>query len=236
MIVTDSSYLPISLFTLERNRERIFVDCMGEIRQRNNRNKSVYGLVRRSAILRMLLTEGTPFYQLINRKYKIKFELPIIRQEFRGEGITTTKEVANTISYTYKYSISETGEQINLQSFLKFTIIEIINEDLKKLLHLNKVSDTYTVSDIIKLIANCHGGVHFDEWKGQVPSSLMTERSSPFNINTNSFLYDVLQNITEIVIIYLTPLWNEVVKSLMETKPLGVEASKTVKVIKSPKK
>ena len=112
----------------------------------------------------------------------------------------------------------------NMDNLLKLPVLKVVNPVLKKYLTKEHIKEEYTLRTLIKLVANAHGGVHIEEWKN-VPVDLMTDSNSPYNINSNSKLYDLMNNITELVLLALKPLIQAVSNNFKSTRPVGREVS-----------
>ena len=64
----------------------------------------------------------------------------------------------------------------------------------------------------------------------KVSVDLMSDRSSPFNINWNSLLHDMIDNIVEIILNLLNPLVNKVNQNILVAKPIAWEIKQVVEL------
>lgn len=226
------------LYSSSRNKESIFLDAVTELRQRlYSGQKTPYNMVRKSAILRLLVIDGTRFYQDINKKYKLDLIIKLESQDFTGHSLSSADPSHS--NYTIKlFNISNNGEEINIVNFLKLPIIRIDNSQLTDFIKKQQTESSknkkensllkteYDISSIIKLIANGLGGVHFSSWNNnQIPRQLMTDDSSPFNLNSNSKLHSIIDNLSIITLEMLAPLINVVENNLQSTAPISTEVS-----------
>ena len=219
----------IGLFSIDRNREVIFVETMKELNLRVKSNdRSSYNLVRKSALLRLLVIDGSKFYTVINRTYQQKTSLKLTVSFHQGHSLSTFDD-PNSGFVTHTYFDNENGEECALPSFLKLAAIKINNPQLKEYLHQNRIAEEYSIAELIQLIANAHGGVHFANWDN-VTGFIATDSSSPFNINPNSKMHDLIDNAAEIIYKMLEPLGKMVFENLRTTLPIAQEGTTLVKV------
>lgn len=221
----------IGLYSIRRNRELIFMETLKDLENRLYfQQKSPYNLVRKSALLRLLVIDGEKFYNTINREYKIKLETPIKSYTRSSHGLATF-EPASSSFITAEYRIEKEGELFSIPKYLALPIVMINNPHIKEYLDNDHIKETYSVSGIIKLVANAHGGVHFKKWGEEVSSYIATDADSPFNINQNSVLHEVIDNTINVILNMLNPLREAVHENLKKTKPIVYESSVTVEVI-----
>lgn len=214
----------IALYDIARNREVIFVETMNEL---NSRVKlidiSPYNLVRKSALLRLLVIDGSRFYNVINRIYRQKISIKLTYSPHQGHSLSTFDD-PNSGFITYIYFHDENGEECDLSKFLKLPAIKINNPQLKDYLKENRIAEEYSIEELIKLIANAHGGVHFENWDN-VSGFMETNSSSPFNINSNSKMHDLIDNAAGIIYKMLEPLYKIVCENIKTTEPIAHEAT-----------
>ena len=220
---------PEELYSLRDNREMIFIESLNELKDRIGKNEP-YSLIRKSAILRFLLIDGSRFYDEINRNYKLDLRSQVSAAPYLGQGASSEKN-ANRSALRLKYYLDPNGEWMNIPKFLEQPILEIDNPKLKEYFEIEEehIFRKYNINQFIKLIANAHGGVHIKKWD-RVSIDLMSERSSPFNINSNSMLHDMIDNVVEIVIELLKPLLNKVNQNILEAKPIAWEIKQVVEL------
>lgn len=217
----------MELFTVDRNREVIFLETLKELNFRVKSNdRSSYNLVRKSALLRLLVIDGSKFYTVINKRYRRKIVLKLTYSYHQGSSLSTFND-PNSGFITYRYFNDENGEECDLPKFLKLPAIKINNPQLKSYLHINKIAEEYSIAELIQLIANAHGGVHFENWDN-VSDFMATNSSSPFNINSNSKTHDLIDNASEIIYAMLKPLEEIVFENILKTKPVAVEETAIV--------
>jgi len=211
-----------NLYSIERNRELIFIESLLELQNRKN-IISPYNLIRQSAILRFLLIDGDAFYTVINKKYKLKIATTINNDLLSTTSISSVDN-DNRSFIISKYKYDSQGKLMTIKQFLDLPIIKINNLELRKYADNKHIKIEYNINSLIKLVANAHGGVHIEKWTN-IPVDLMTDNSSPFNINNNSKLHLILNNIADITILLLKPLFDQVKLNLMNTKSIGAEGS-----------
>jgi hypothetical protein len=123
------------------NKEELFLNVLEELKERLTKG-TPYDLTRSSALLRQLMVDGSAsLYSAINRKYKETVCFEVKKWEI------TTASIGKIQMQTVLPSNSCETEKINLDDFLK-----------RRCLYYNE--HTYTVKDIIKIVANIKGGVH----------------------------------------------------------------------------
>ena len=193
-------------------------------------NKTPYELTRKSALLRIMLVDGDKFYNTINRKYEVKLKERVAAYSLASHGISTKEESSFFVRAQYK--VEQNNEPISIPKFLKLPAIQISKEHFKEFEHLKIIQELYTVQDVIKLVANAHGGVHFEKLDNNIDSYFSTSDDSPFNINSNSVMHEVLDNIIEIILLYLSPLRRKVHNNLKSTKPIAWHSTLNVQVEK----
>ena len=225
----------VKLYSIKRNREVIFIESIKELNHRiKSKNNSAYNLVRKGAILRLLIIDGSKLYNTINHDYSLKLVKKLTCSPNQGHSLSTFED-PNSGFRTIKYFVDKNGENYSIPKFLKLPAIQINNPQLKEYLDKNHVFEEYDISKIIKLIANAHGGVHFENWGDEISSFIATDASSPFNLNTNSKLHEIIDNISEIILDYLDPLGKKVYYNLKSTKPLAHEFTQTFEIQKNKK-
>ena len=222
----------LNLYSLRRNREVIFIETLRELSMRRNW-RNPYNLVRRAALLRFLLLEGNRYYDEINKNYHLSIEYEISSSSTRSDAASSNDKNA-CILVMGKYKFNPEGDSLSISQFLKLPVLKIHNPSL--LQHVNekkKISTTYSVGSLIKLIANGHGGVHIENWEN-VSGDLMTDHASPFNINENSMLHELIEDISTIVLQSLTPLADAVWSNINTTRPISWEAQAVATLVKEP--
>jgi hypothetical protein len=214
-------------YSIRRNRQVIFIETLRELIERK-KIRTPYNLVRQSAILRFLLIDGSNFYNEINKSFKLKLGVGIKKEFSLASGISSSNFGGGSFQiYIYKVDYSE--NIIKIPAFLKLPAFTIQDNTLKNYIDANHIKEEYCIQDIIKLLANAHGGVHFETWEN-IDYSLMVEPNSPFNINTNSRLYDIIEYTTDYVLAVLEPLAIQVQANVYRTKPISIEISQTFQV------
>lgn len=194
------------------NREKIYIDTLNELKSRIGK-RTPYDLVRKGAILRFLLIDGSSFYRIINKYFKLKIKFDISKSVLTGGKFSLTSH--STLSYSiYTFSFENKNKKYNIDDFLNFPVIETNDSSLKKFLKNNHISDNYTVKTLIKLIANAHGGVHIENWNDFDLKKIFFEETSPLNINPNSVMNNIIDNISLTLIKILAPLTLAVEKRL----------------------
>ncbi len=217
----------IELFSIERNRELIFIETLKELNLRvKSKDQSPYNIIRKSALLRLLVIDGSKFYTVINRGYQKKIALKLLVSFHQGHSLSTFDDPDSGF-VTHTYSENENGEDFTLPNFLKLPAIKINNPQLKEYLHQNRIAEEYSIAELIQLIANAHGGVHFENWDS-VSGFIATDSSSPFNINSNSKMHNLIDNASEIIYRMLEPLKELVFENLHKTSPIAQEVTKYV--------
>ena len=218
-----------ALYSLRDNRETIFIESLNELKERIGK-KEPYSLIRKSAILRFLLVDGSRFYNEIHRNYKIDLKSQISMTNYLGFGASSENN-ANRSALFIKYYLDTNGEWMNIAKFLEQPILEIDNPKLNDYFEIEEehILKKYNVNQFVKLIANAHGGVHVKKWD-KVSVDLMSDRSSPFNINWNSLLHDMIDNIVEIILNLLNPLVNKVNQNILVAKPIAWEIKQVVEL------
>ena len=209
-------------YSIQRNRQVIFMESLIELIVRQ-KLRTPYNLVRQSAILRLLLIDGGKLYSEINRPFKFKLGAKISSGTNSGNSISSA-DTNRSAFEMYFHKTSKNGEFIGLESFLSLPAIRTNNQDIKKYCDINHIKENYSIREIIKLVANAHGGVHFEKWNN-IPPQLMTDPISPFNINDNSKLHDIVLYVSIFVAEALKPLADHVYIELKRTKPTSVEAT-----------
>lgn len=219
----------IGLFTIDRNREVIFVETLKELNFRVKSNdRSSYNLVRKSSLLRLLVIDGSKFYTVINKGYRQKIVLKLTMSFHQGHSLSTFDD-PNSGFITYTYFDDENGEECDLPKFLKLPAIKINNPQLKNYLHGKRIAEEYSIAELIQLIANAHGGVHTENWD-TVSGFMATNSSSPFNINPNSKMHDLINNAAEIIYTMLEPLRKTVFENTRKTEPIAFEETTIVEM------
>ncbi len=104
--------------------------------------------------LRRLLLDGNSLLNFVNKKFKVKVEFPI--QSFlaieMGNGVKIYG--LGDLNIGNRTLQNRAAKLVRLEKYLKHVILEINDEKL-------------TVKDVINLVANQLGGVHFDAIKAQ---------------------------------------------------------------------
>ncbi|MEO9257077.1 MAG: hypothetical protein ABI207_01770 [Crocinitomicaceae bacterium] len=218
----------IELFSIDRNRELIFIETMKELNYRvKSKDKSPYNIIRKSALLRLLVIDGSKFYTVINKKYNLKIDLNLTFNFHQGHSLSTFDD-PNSGFVTHKYFDDENGEKCTIPKFLKLPAIKTNNPQLKNYLnHENRIAEEYSNAELIQLIANAHGGVHIANWD-IVSDFIASDSSSPFNINQNSKMHDLIDNIAEIIFTMLEPLSKMVFENIQKTPPVAYETESVV--------
>lgn len=214
----------VTLYDLTRNRELIFIESFKELYLRvNSKSRDPYNLIRKSAILRFLIIDGGKFYISINRPYRIKIKMFLKGGFLQGHSLSS---ISNQNSYftRFTYTFDESCKEIDISEFLKLPVIRINSPQLKRHIGKKLIREEYNVNQIIKLIANGHGGVHIEEWGNDIPGYILTDNTSPFNINTNSKLHDTIDNISELIIKTLEPLSKLVIDNLKTINGIAWES------------
>lgn len=216
-----------NLYDLDRNRKLLFIEMLNELKQRTSyRRYDLYSLIRKSALLRLLLIDGDKFYQAINKEFKLKLEIRLNKENLLSFGLSNLDN-SNSSFLIAHFVKSNHGEGYTLEQFLKLNVVHFNNPSLKEYLNQNNVAENYTVKDLIKLVANAHGGVHIEKWKN-IPKELFIDSNSPFNINENSNLHRVIDNISEIVLAILENLNLTVINNIKSIEPIGYETTQSV--------
>ncbi|WP_100610415.1 hypothetical protein [Confluentibacter lentus] len=196
------------------NREKIYIEVLKELESRIGK-RTPYDLVRKAAMLRFLLIDGSKYYNIINKEYKIKINFDLSESKFTGGKFSFTSD--STLSYCiFNYSFENHKGKTLIENFLKLPVLEINDSDLKYFLKSKHISEKYSIKSIIELIANAHGGVHVENWKDFDLKRIFFSETSPLNINPNSIMNDIIDNISIILLKILEPLTNTV-KNRLET-------------------
>lgn len=214
-------------YSIQRNRQVIFIETLRELIQRK-KIRTPYNLVRQSAILRFLLIDGSKFYNEINKSFKLKLGSGIKKELRQASSISSTNFGGGSFQIFF-YKVDENESMVNIPTFLKLLAIKIQDQTLKNYIQANHIKEEYSIQEIIKLLANAHGGVHFETWEN-IHFSLMVEPSSPFNINTNSKLYDIIENVADFILTALEPLASLIQGTVSRTKPISFEFSETFQI------
>lgn len=208
-----------SAYSLNHNRELIFIDCLKELESRIE-EKNPYALVRKASILRLILLTDGGYYLKVNN-YNLKFKFKYKTEPYTII-INNAEQNEKKIFTTYKLSFDEETEELPIDKFLNQTVMVNKNPSYVEFLKLSHIDEEYTVLKIINLIANAHGGVHIEKtWKDIVDGhKIFADETSPFNINFNSRLHDIIDDISTICIKAMKPLVDKI--NSQESKPLGI--------------
>lgn len=217
----------IQLHSIRRNRELIFIETIRELNSRKN-IRTPYNLARQSAMLRFLVIDGSKFFNEINKPFKLKLGSKISTDRNYGNSMSSG-DVGGSAFEILLHKVNENGEFFTIPNFLKLPAIRIQDKKLKEYLDKNHIAEEYSIHDIIKLVANAHGGVHVEAWENIHPH-LMTDATSPFNINSNSKLHDIIQYTSDFILKALDPLGETVFNNITNRQPTAVEATTTVYV------
>lgn len=146
--------------------------------------------IKKAAILRQFLIDGTPLVHTINRSLKktIFFEVDNSLVKNFGQNTTILYSPTEIGNLKLKYSVGL--RKLKLSDFLHLKILKI-------------TSDLFTVSDIIKYAANKQGGVHFDTQLLQDEEALKKALDS---VSQFKVLAAAIETISQIAIIALRPL------------------------------
>jgi hypothetical protein len=213
------------LYSIRRNREVIFLEALNELGS-IKQFKTPYTLVRQSAILRFLLIDGQKYYLEINKPYRLNLGAKISSNSLYNTSISSDTPIGSRYEILL-HEINHQGEFFKIPNFLKLPAMKIDSLYLKKHINDEHIKYEYTVQDIIKLVANAHGGVHSEGWEDIHPE-LMTNSHSPFNINSNSKLHDIMKSISNFVLVSLRPLRVCTINNVRNTRAIGAEVSQTV--------
>jgi len=219
-------------YDLRTNRERIFIEMINELNWYvKNGNKNPYSLTRKAAILRLLLIDNGGLFVSIAKPYRMKLKVKLKFTTAEAHSLSN-RENPRSKYMLFKYLISEDGDEITLKTFLTSTALWIDDPYIKEHIDGKHVLEKYCIRNIIKLVANAHGGVHMERWEN-IPSFILTNSHSPFNINSNSKLHDIIDYTSEITLHALLLLRTNVTENLRNTKPISIEsARKDIKVDK----
>lgn len=226
----------IPLYDIRRNREVVFVENIKELEKRIQLNsRTPYNIIRKSAILRLLFIDGSTLFSLINQNYQKKIRIPLKFQYRKAHSLSTEENSGSSVT-TFTYVMDQDGDEVSISKFLELDCILINDPKLKEYLSENNIQEKYNVRELIKLIANCHGGVHFENWSN-IPSFVTTGEFSPFNINVNSRMHEIIDNCASILLKGIEPLTLDVLNNLKTTKPVSLQTQpRTFRVKKAPEK
>lgn len=215
-----------SAYSLNHNRELIFIESLKELETRIG-NKTPYSLVRKASVLRLLLISDSKYYPLINKNYnlKITFNYRIVPNEI--ESINVRSEESKIFT-TNRLIFDESIENQSIDVFLSQVVMKNHNPTYTEFLELNHIEKEYSVCKIINLIANAHGGVHLEKkWKGIINENVIySDETSPFNINFNSKLHEIIDDISIICLESLRPLVEKI--KTQKTKPIELILKKNI--------
>lgn len=212
------------LYSLERNRDYIFIKSIEELQARvNSKTKDPYNLVRISALLRLLFIDGSKFYNIVNSSYKLKLGTRLMCSFQDYGGISTIFQETDHIKYMILIE-DENGDFFTIDKVLSLKIIDIKIPTLEQYLSSQNLKMEYDINGMIKLFANAHGGVHIDKMEEKMHNFLFAHSGSPFNLNSNSDFYNVMFNVSSILLKAIAPLTNEVKLKLKTAKPMAQES------------
>lgn len=219
----------IELYNLRINREMIFAEFVKELTYRVFIESSTpYNLVRKGAILRSFLVERHRLIDLVNRNYRFKFKTNVKATRLKSDGLGTANP-ARDMFWVTSYENHTDGDEISIKKLLALPVLELDNQRLNQFLDVDYIEQKYSYRDIIKLVANAHGGVHFNGWENdKVCSLLQTDEGSPFNINSNSKLHNIINDCSILTLKMVQPLVDAVNENIRSPKPLAVSVSMIV--------
>lgn len=214
----------IEIFSIDRNREYIFIETIKELRNRLEKSdREPYNLVRISSILRLLFVDGSKYYSAINLKYKIKLGSKLLCSHNESGGLSTMFEERDRISYL-KFGLKDNGDFFKISDFLEVKVIEIYIPTLLENGKSKHIKSEYNVRELIKLFANAHGGVHLENWNKDFHNFISVHPTSPCNINANSDFYSIIRNISDILLAMIEPLEEQVNLNLQKTEPIAFQS------------
>ena len=214
----------IELFSINRNREYIFVETIKELRNRLKRiDREPYNLVRISSILRLLFVDGSKYYSVINLNYRLKLGSKLLCSHNHSGGLSTMFGERDQISYL-KFGVKDKGDFFKISDFLNTKVIEIDIPTLLENSQSKHIKSEYNVRELIKVFANAHGGVHLENWSKDFHNFISVHPTSPVNINANSDFYSIIKNISAILLSMIEPLEEQVILNLQKTDPIGFQS------------
>ena len=212
------------LYSLERNRDYIFIKTIEELQARvDSKTKDPYNLVRISALLRLLFIDGSKFYNIVNSTFKIKLGVRLMCTFQDCHGLSTIFDKNDHIKYMIIIEDKD-GDLFSIDKILLLKIIDIKIPTLEEYLNAQNLKMEYDINGMIKLFANAHGGVHIDKMEEKMHNFLFSHSGSPFNLNSNSDFYNVMFNVSSILLKAIAPLTNEVKLKLKTAKPIVQES------------
>lgn len=178
------------------NNEELLISTLKELQERIFEPSS-YDLLMTSGLLRKLILDSSPLLHLVNRSYKIKVRFPVVKDRVIPK-VNCDPSFSMRNVYTDFFNENEV-DWLKLDEFLAVSIIE---DDKFQ----------YSIRDVILLIANKCGGIHFDQNSNKTEKRLLelSKRFNHFNIDS---CFIVLCDIAWSVLTGIKPLIDAITHS-----------------------
>lgn len=194
------------------SREIYFIDCLNDLIYCANSEIS-YHLIRASVLLRILILDGG--MKAINENYGVNILFEAIDKEIDGTPLSNNKirEIKKTLC-EYRYGTgSYTALKLKASPLKKYTLESFNDKICLKMKGDEELS--FSVRNIINLIANKNGGAHLESsFDSSDEEAFHLDEFNPFSITDGNFYLDKIKEIIYILIDAVSPLATIVIRNL----------------------
>lgn len=179
------------------NSENLFIETIDDIKKKLV-TQSTYDFLKISGMLRLLLLDK--LVDTANKKHKLKIAYianPV------NEGIEALVNLG--LGVTFANEVDSLNPDL---SGYKNGPKEYKKDDFLKIKPLYLHGNYYSIKDIINLIANAEGGVHFEENVSRDKNKDMSEFNRSFYVLGRPAITLLIRPITQISVKSLEPLYN----------------------------
>jgi hypothetical protein len=190
-------------YTLDANREIILIECRADIQSLCRLPPTPYNLVRIASLLRFLFISEGGFVNLLNKKFKYKLRKPLKPVYSTEHGLSSIYKTHGQATYLSKFVFSKENPTLKINELLNTVVLSSDHPYLKSFLEKRHIESSYTLQSLIKLISNGHGGSHIEMNWENIPIHIACDTLSPFNINPQSILNDIIRH-SAFALLYLS--------------------------------
>lgn len=202
------------------SQEIFFIDCINDLKH-CAKSAISYNLIRASVLLRMLLLGKGCGLNTINENYNFNILFKANENELAGTSLIETKkineviEIKNTLSEFKTKLVQCQTLKLNCNPSKEYTLVGFGEKICLKMLGNKEYN--FSVSNIIKIVANKNGAAHLEStFDSSTIESFHLGEFSPFSMTDGNFFIKKIQEIILILVDAVYPLSLEITKHLNE--------------------
>jgi hypothetical protein len=159
---------------------------------------SIYKMIKTSALLRQLYLDERPVVHQANRNHKLKLLYTIVGPDIQMSTSASTPGTVLGVNYRMTYVPVDVKIKTHTRNENRFMNFEVVGTE----------GYSFKVSEVIKVIAHCYGGVHLHQPSGREKILIGLFANHKFGNISQAFL--LIQSIARTTLQGLDPLYQHV--------------------------